>query len=300
MPELEIPRIVIGGTRSGAGKTMLTIGLMRALKELGLKVAPFKIGPDYIDPMFHGIASERSSRNLDSYMMDAPALLESFSRGCEGADIAVVEGVMGLFDSHNGVDEAGSTAQVAKIIGAPVILIADCSKIARSAAALVQGFKSFDSELNLRGAVLNKIGSSRHKDKVVAAVSGLAGVEVIGAIPNDSTLKYPQRHLGLVPAHELEMDIDRLASFVKKHLNLDRVLQIAGSAPSMQIPELEAPLKHEGGTKVGVLYDDAFRFYYPETLRQISERAEPVFIDSIRDRKLPKLDFLYIGGGFKA
>ncbi|MFQ5800519.1 MAG: AAA family ATPase, partial [Candidatus Hydrothermarchaeales archaeon] len=173
MTELKIPRIAIGGTSSGAGKTVLSIGLMRALKERGMEVAPFKVGPDYIDPMYHNVATERISRNLDGFMMNTSAVLESFVRGCGEAEIAVVEGVMGLFDSHNSVDEKGSTAQIAKILGAPVILVADVERIARTAAAFAYGFKNFDENLNIAGVVLNRVGSARHKRKVKTAIERL-------------------------------------------------------------------------------------------------------------------------------
>jgi cobyrinic acid a,c-diamide synthase len=298
MQSLKIPRIVIGGVSSGAGKTVLSIGIIKALNDSGLGVAPFKIGPDYIDPMFHKAAIGRSSRNLDGFMMDSPALLGSFARGCKGVDIAVIEGVMGLFDSHDGVDEKGSTAQVGKFLRAPVILIVDVKKTARSAAALVHGFQTFDPDLKVAGVVLNRVGSPRHEDKVRAAVERLAGIEVLGALPYDPSLHMPERHLGLVPIHEIEKDMNTFSNFVSEHIDLNRVVEIARSAEAIRVPKVRERDKKSTAKRVGVAYDDAFRFYYPETLRQISETATPVFIDAINDKKLPSVDVLYLGGGF--
>ncbi|MFQ5887216.1 MAG: cobyrinate a,c-diamide synthase [Candidatus Hydrothermarchaeales archaeon] len=298
MTELKIPRIVIGGTSSGAGKTVFSIGLMRALKTRGMEVAPFKVGPDYIDPMYHKAAVGRPSRNLDGFMMNASVVLKSFARGYEGADIAVVEGVMGLFDSHDSVDEKGSTAQIAKILGAPVILVADVERIARTAAAFAHGFKSFDENLNIAGVVLNRVGSTRHKRKVKTAIERLAGLEVVGALPKDALLHVPERHLGLVPIHEVDEDIATLASFVEEHVDLGRILEIAKTADRVRLPEKREIQNKRSGKRIGVVYDSAFRFYYAETLSQISSMATPVFIDALEDKKLPEVDVLYIGGGF--
>lgn len=298
MAELKIPRIVIGGTSSGAGKTVFSIGLMRALKAHGMEVAPFKVGPDYIDPMYHNVATERSSRNLDGFMMNPSAVLESFALGCKEADIAVVEGVMGLFDSHDSVDEKGSTAQIAKILDAPVILVTDVERIARTAAAFAHGFKSFDENLNIAGVVLNRVGSARHMGKVKTAIERLGGLEVVGALPKDASLHLPERHLGLVPIHEVDEDIATLASFVEAHVDLGRILEIAKTAAKVRLPEGKEIHNERSGKRVGVVYDNAFRFYYTETLSQISSMATPVFIDAVDDKRLPEVDVLYIGGGF--
>jgi cobyrinic acid a,c-diamide synthase len=248
--------------------------------------------------MFHKAVIGRSSRNLDGFMLDPDAILMSFARGCIGMDVAVVEGVMGLFDSHDGVDEKGSTAQVGKILRAPVILIVDVKKTARSAAALIHGFQTFDPDLKVAGVVLNRVGSPRHKEKVQAAVEKLAGIEVLGALPSSSSLHMPERHLGLVPVHELEKDVNALSNFVCDHVDFNRVIEIARSAEALRIPK---PIERDEkftDRRVGIAYDAAFRFYYPETLRQISEIATPVFIDALNDKKLPSVDVLYIGGGF--
>ncbi len=292
------PRIVVGGVSSGAGKTVLSIGLMHGFKERGLSVAPFKVGPDFIDPMFHRASTQRLSRNLDSFLMNRQDILESFARGCRSADIAVVEGVMGLFDSIDATSEVGSTAEVAKILSAPVILSVNVAKTARSAAAVVRGFRDFDSELNLAGVVLNSVGSKRHREKVTEAVEQLTGVEVLGVLPKTDDLHLPERHLGLVPVHELKSDFQALAGVVEENVDVDRIIEIAGSAGPMDISESEPQACERTKAKVGVVFDNAFRFYYAESLSRIEARAELVYIDALHDKKLPRVDSLYIGGGF--
>ena len=298
MTECVVPRIVIGGVSSGAGKTVLSIGLMQSFKRRGLSVAPFKIGPDFIDPMFHRAVVGGPSRNLDSFLMNRQDILESFDRGCRGGDIAVGEGVMGLFDSVDATSEVGSTAEVAKSLRAPVILSVNVAKTARSAAAVVQGFRDFDSELNLAGVVLNMVGSKRHRDKVTEAVEQLTGVEVVGALPKTKELHLPERHLGLVPVHELKSDFQALTSVVEEYVDVERIIEIAGSAEPLALAETLRESSTPEKTRVGVFLDDAFRFYYADTLSQLETGANLIFIDSLRNKKLPAIDSLYIGGGF--
>jgi len=297
MREVNTPRFVVAGTNSGAGKTTLSIGLMSALQKSGLNVAPFKVGPDYIDPMHHKAAVGCYSRNLDSFFMDPLTIVDSFERGSKGRDIAVVEGVMGLYDGIDALSETASTAEVAKILKAPVILVVDASKSSRSVAAVVKGFKEFDPNVKLKGVVLNKIGSERHKGKVSSAVEHYTGIEVLGALPKDEGMHLPERHLGLVPAHELKKDISIIAKNIEKHINFGRLGEIAKSASAIKF---DYPPKKTIKTekKVGVVYDSAFRFYYAETLEQLSQYATPIFIDALNDKHLPEVDLLYIGGGF--
>ncbi len=298
MADYNIPRIVVGGTSSRSGKTTVSMGLMRALMESGLNVAPFKVGPDYIDPMFHKNVTGNWSRNLDSYMMGRSTLRRSLYDGSCGSSIAVVEGVMGLFDSHDSISEKGSTAEVAKILKAPVILVVDVGRTARTAAAIVKGFKGFDRSLNIRGVVLNRVGSSRHEKKLRESIEGLAGVSVVGAIPKDPSISLPERHLGLVTAHELEKDIKSLASKVGSHIDVEKIIQIAGTAEEIKIPEVSVKVNEASDKNVGILYDSAFRFYYIEAIEQITRKADLVFVDAIDDKRLPDLDVLYIGGGY--
>ncbi|AGK61960.1 hydrogenobyrinic acid a,c-diamide synthase (glutamine-hydrolysing) /cobyrinate a,c-diamide synthase [Archaeoglobus sulfaticallidus PM70-1] len=300
---MDIPRIVIAGIKSKVGKTMISIGLMRALTNRGYKVQPFKVGPDFIDPGFHNIATGRKSRNIDSFMMDSYSIIETFERNCKGADIAIIEGKTGLFDSHDAIDERGSTAHIAKILRSPVILVADVERMSRTAAAMIYGYKEFDKYVNIEGVILNRIGNPRHLKRVVLAVEKLSGVRVIGAIPREN-IDMPYRHLGLIPAHErqeYEMLFDRLADIVEKNVDVDRIIEISCNAESLEDVKpnpLFIPAEKRVGV-AGVIQDKPFSFYYEDNLDALSARGiELKYIDSLNDKKLPEIDFLYIGGGF--
>ena len=197
-----VPRIVIAAAASGAGKTTVAAGLIAALRRRGLAVQPFKCGPDYIDPSYHERAAGRPCRNLDAWMLDGAQLLEGFSRACRDADIAVIEGVMGLFDGSDWHDERASTAQIAKLLAAPVLLVVDIGGAARSAAAVVMGCQHFDGDLALRGVVLNFAGSEGHAKGCAEAITTMTGLPVLGWLPRDSGLQIPEQHLGLVPGGE--------------------------------------------------------------------------------------------------
>src|SRR6202167_1487306 len=198
-PVRNIPRIVIAGAASSVGKTTITAGLIAALRQRGLVVQPFKCGPDYIDPSYHERAAGRPCRNLDAWMLNDSQLVEGFTRACQDADIAVIEGVMGLFDGSNWHDERASTAHIAKLLGAPVILVLDIAGAARSAAAVVLGCQHFDSDLLLRAAVLNFAGSEGHAKGCGEAIEATTGLPMLGWLPRHSGLQIPERHLGLVP-----------------------------------------------------------------------------------------------------
>lgn len=293
-----VPGVVIGGVSSGVGKTLVAIGLMNAYSDRGFKVAPFKVGPDYIDPMFHRAATGNSSRNLDSYIMGREGVRRSYLQGIKDADIAIIEGVMGLYDSHDAIDDVGSTADIAKTIKAPVVLVVDVARVARSAGAMVKGFKDFDRELDFRAVILNKVGSDRHFMKVKTAVEKLANVEVVGALRKDSSLHIPERHLGLIPFHELENDISLVGKAVSDNVDLDRILEIARDAKNISAARSVKEVIGKSKLKVGVIFDSAFRFYYPETLEGFQSSGIIHYIDSLKDSKLPEIDLLYIGGGF--
>jgi len=299
---VDLPRVLIAGVKSKIGKTMISIGLMRALKNRGYVVQPYKVGPDFIDPIYHFYATGRYSRNLDDFMLDEQTLLETFQRNFRGADIAVIEGKTGLYDSHDGVDERGSTARVAKILKAPVVLVADAERIGRSLGALLMGYKLFDKEVDIRGVILNRIGSQRHARKVKAAAEVLAGFEVLGLIPRRDDIDMPYRHLGLVPAHERErIDelIDRLAELIERYVNVDRIVDMAFNADDLEPVECDEMFFREiPKVTVGVVRDKPFCFYYQDNVDAISAKARVVVVDSIRDKRLPDIDALYIGGGF--
>lgn len=301
---MNLPRIILGGTSSRAGKTLVSIGLMRALRSRGYKVQPFKIGPDFIDPSYHKFATGMPSRNLDSYMMKNRDIVEVFQRNGKNADIAVIEGVMGLYDSHDAMDEKGSTAEVAKILKAPVIIIANVERISRTAAAFVLGYKLFDKAVDIKGVILNRVGSEKHAQKARLAVEKLARMEVVGVMPRSESARIPERHLGLVPAYEMkavEKLFDFLAEFIETYVDVDRILEIANAAS--ELPEVKENAlyhpKNNYGVRLGVMRDKAFTFYYEDTLDAFAASgAKLIYINSFKDKKLPDIDALYIGGGF--
>jgi len=241
--------IVIAAPMSGSGKTTVTLGLMESLKRRGLNVAPFKVGPDFIDPGWHRAVTGRPSVNLDGWMCPEGFVRETFALHAEGCDIAVIEGVMGLFDGIGASSDEGSTAQVAKILDAPVVLVVDAKSQARSAAALVQGFARFDPNIRVAGVIFNNVGSDNHARILREAVeSSVAGVRVLGCIPRDERLRIPSRHLGLVTAEENSLPDEfreRLASMIGEHVDLEEILSLGGQVSTLNSP-LSLALSHEG------------------------------------------------------
>lgn len=298
---MDVPRVTIAGVKSKVGKTTIAIGLMRALVRRGYVVQPYKVGPDFIDPIFHYFATKRHSRNLDDFMLSRYDIIESFERSFRGADIAVIEGKTGLYDSHNALDEKGSTASVAKILRSPVVLVADAERINRSISAMLLGYKLFDSDVDIRGVILNRVGNPRHAFKVKRSVEILAKMRVLGLIPRGD-VDMPYRHLGLIPAHErdeIEDVIDSLADLVERYVDVDKIVEIAYSAPKMEEVQVNPVFDEERScVRIGVVRDKPFCFYYQDNLDALSSKAEVVVIDSLKDRRLPKVDALYIGGGF--
>jgi cobyrinic acid a,c-diamide synthase len=301
---MHIPRIILSGTSSWAGKTVVSIGLMRALRNRGLDVRPFKVGPDFIDPSYHHYATGRYSRNLDAFMMTPQDILCTFQRSAEGGDIAVIEGTMGLYDSYHPIDEKGSTAHVSKILKSPVILIANVERIARTAAPLVLGYKVFDKDVDIEGVILNRLGNPRHAMKAKLAVENLAKMRVIGVLPKDERVFIPERHLGLIPAYErkkLNKLFDDLAEVVESYIDVDAIIKIAEQAKSMRKVKqnpIFAPNKSIN-VRLGFIRDEVFTFYYQDNIDAFAANgAEIIYINSIKDRRLPDIDALYIGGGY--
>jgi cobyrinic acid a,c-diamide synthase len=290
-----LPAVVIVGTHSGVGKTSVTLGLIGALTRRGLTVQPFKIGPDFIDPLHHTHASGRAARNLDGWMLDPKTNLERFARATADADVAVIEGVMGLFDGSEGSSERGSSAEMAKLLGLPVILVIDASAMARSAAALIHGFASFDPKLRIAGVILNNVGGEAHAGMIRQAVAG--SVPIFGAIPRVPDLVVPERHLGLHLPHEARQGyVQTLASLVDAHTDIDGLLQ-AGRIARPAPPPATGPAPPR--VRVGVARDEAFCFYYVENLELLQQAgAELVEFSPIRDPLPGDLDGLYIGGGY--
>ncbi len=305
MTQTQVPRLVIGGATSGVGKTTIAVGLMAALTRRGLRVQPCKVGPDYIDPSYHTVAAGRPSRNLDSWMLSEETILELFGRASEGADVAVVEGVMGLFDGLSGLEEIGSTAHVAKLLRAPVLLVLDVGRMARSAAAMALGYATLDPELRLAGVVLNRVGGARHRDWTREAIEGLTKVPVLGSLPEEHDLELPERHLGLIPTCErqaLDAYLEKLVSLVELNLDLERILTTASDAAPLPLPS-PALFAARAGTlrvRIAVAKDEAFSFYYADSLELLAEAgAEMVNFSPLHDRRLPEgTQGLYLGGGF--
>ncbi|MFZ5631812.1 MAG: cobyrinate a,c-diamide synthase [Bacillota bacterium] len=298
-----MPRIVIAGVHSGVGKTTVATALMRTLARSGLKVQPFKVGPDYIDPGYHTEATGRFSRNLDAWFLGDDGVREMFIRSAAGADISVIEGVMGLYDGRGSGGE-GSTAHVAKVLGAPVILVLDARSMARSAAAMVLGYKNFDPQINLCGVILNRVGSQRHFLLLKDAIQSSTGVSVLGRISYSAGMELPERHLGLLPTAEknnLAPLLDLMAHKIGEELDLEGLVQLAKKAPALPPPAVrvfpETPA--DPAVRIGLVLDDAFNFYYRDGLDFLSALGAEIVPCSALEGKLPPdLDGLYIGGGF--
>ncbi|MGQ9903512.1 MAG: cobyrinate a,c-diamide synthase [Anaerolineae bacterium] len=310
-----IPRLVIAAPYSGSGKTTLAVGLMAALAE-SRRVQAFKVGPDYIDPMYHHIATGRPSRNLDTWMI-APAQVKAlFARATADADIAIIEGVMGLFDGYEGASETGSTAEVAKLLGAPVILVMDVSRMARSAGAMALGYKAFDTRLNIAGVIANHAASAQHARWVTQAIES-AGLRVLGCVPRDERLRVPERHLGLRTAVERQAEArdfaHQAAQIVRSHLNVEELIEIARSAAVSATPTTHTAADRESAqiawppahtqaplARIAVARDEAFCFYYEDNLDLLrSAGAEIVYFSPLRDADLPPgTQGVYLGGGY--
>jgi len=301
-----IPRVVVGAPCGRSGKTTVTLGLLAALKSRGIRVQPFKKGPDFIDPGWMTMVTGRPCRNLDSFMMTKQVILDSFMTSAADADIGVVEGAMGLFDGVD-IEGSGSTAEIAKSIAAPVLLVVDTTRMTRSIAPLVKGFTSFDPNLTVAGVILNKVARPRHEAMLREAVEKYCGIPVLGVIPKGRQFTIPDRHLGLVPAAErddLAASVDEIGKAAIRFFDMDRILEVAASAPllsSSGFRRIFCRRSDQNGQKpvVGVFRDRAFTFYYPENIEALEEAgARLVEIDAINDQVLPGIDALYIGGGF--
>lgn len=301
--QYQIPRLVIGAGQGRSGKTTFTLGLLRALSNRGYHVQPFKKGPDYIDPSWLTFACGGiSCRNLDAFMMDRTQIKSTFIKHSLNSDISIVEGAMGLFDGLD-VEGSNSTAEIACLLDAPIILVVNCQRITRSVAALINGITSFDARLKFGGVILNNVARARHQNIMTASIEKYCNIEILGILPKSSDIEIPDRHLGLIPAGEMESlqkRVDKLGSLVGDNVNLERILEIAKNAAALDGEIKSAPVINvEKKCRIGVLRDRAFSFYYPENIEALQEAgAEVVYIDSMHDAHLPAIDGLYIGGGF--
>ncbi|RLG12129.1 hydrogenobyrinic acid a,c-diamide synthase (glutamine-hydrolyzing) [Candidatus Pacearchaeota archaeon] len=295
-----IPRILISSHKGGAGKTIFTIGLISAFKSLQIKLSTFKKGPDYIDAGWLSKFSQTLCRNLDLFLFDEKDNLYSFYIGSQGSELAIIEGNRGLFD---GLDVFGScsTAKLAKVLKTPVILVLDCTKVTRSLAALVKGFIEFEEDVNIKGVILNKIARTRHENVIRSSIEYYTDIKVLGVLPKLKSLPY-ERHLGLITSFEYNEKIflKELARAIKENVDIEKILKYSKEAP---ILEIEIPKEEEKtefkNIKIGVFKDEAFQFYYPENLEAfIKLGAEIKYINALKDKSLPNISALYLGGGF--
>lgn len=303
---VSIPRVVVAAPASGAGKTTVATGLMAALGARGLVISGHKVGPDYIDPTYHALATGRPGRNLDAFLVGDELVGPLFAHGAQGADVAVVEGVMGLFDGRGATDEA-STAHVARLLDAPVVLVVDATAQSSSVAALVHGFATYDPRVRLAGVILNRVGSPRHEQILRDALAS-SGLPVVGALPRDADVHVPSRHLGLVPAQERDVAardaVARLGALVERFCDVEAILRIALAAPACAVsawsPDdaVGVPLRRR--PVIAVAAGAAFTFSYAETTELLmAAGADVVTIDPLQEERLPHgTGALILGGGF--
>jgi cobyrinic acid a,c-diamide synthase len=300
--KLRIPRLIITGTHSGVGKTTVTLAILAALKARGRQVQPFKVGPDFIDPSHHAAVTGRPSRNLDGWMLEADVNRGIFTRAATDADLSIIEGMMGLFDGSSPVSEVGSTAELAKQLDAPVLLVVDGSAMARSAAAMVSGYANFDPALRVVGVLFNRISSDGHYRLLKEAVEQETDVAVVGYLRPDQAVTITDRHLGLEMAMEQGKDqlYRRLGKAVVETIDLDRIEALALSSGELTATVSQPAKKNNDRmVRIGVAQDQAFCFYYPDNLELLEAAgAELVKFSPLNDQVLPDVDMLYLGGGY--
>lgn len=299
------PRIMIAALRGGSGKTIITLGITSTFKKRNKKISTFKKGPDFIDAGWLSFASGYPCHNLDPFLMNNEVILDSMKNNSKGMDISLIEGNRGLFDGMN-ADGQYSSAELAKLTKAPVILIVDVTMSTRTVAALIMGCQHFDPELDIAGVILNRVAGQRQKNLITDSIKKYCGINVIGAIPKLRDNPFPERHMGLVPHLEstfAKEAIDWARSIVENHIDMEAVMEIAKKAaplPVSRFTESTSTFRDKSPTcRIGIIRDRAFWFYYPENIDLLKELgAEIIEIDSISDNSLPVIDALYIGGGF--
>lgn len=304
--EKHYPRLLIAGTHSGVGKTTITLGMMRAFVRRGLTVQPFKVGPDFIDPGHHHQAARRPSHNLDSWMMVSDAVPELFEHAARGTDLSIIEGVMGLYDGITGQSESGSTAELAKCLRCPVILVVDASAMARSIAAMIRGYQEFDHGVDLVGVIANRVSGPGHFEYLKEAVEKYTTTRLLGYLPPSREIGIPERHLGLHTALETTdpYPYDRIADLMEKTVDLNAVLDVAHRADPL--PEYNAVLFGQEASAsskdltVAYAWDKAFCFYYHVNLELLENRGcRLIPFSPLQDQELPQaIDLLYLGGGY--
>jgi cobyrinic acid a,c-diamide synthase len=297
-------RLVLAGTGSAVGKTTIATGIMKALSD-EYAVQPFKVGPDYIDPTYHTLATGNYSRNLDSFFMTDGQIRQGFERGIKisDADFGIIEGVRGLYEGISATGDVGNTASIAKALDAPVVLILNSRSLVKSAAAVVLGFKALDPTINIQGVILNQVKNRKHYLKTKEAVEILAKTEVVGGIPRSDAIRVEDRHLGLVPAVERENilgSINKWGEMVKDYIDLDNLISLMKDANKLPLGrESLWETQNRQKVKLGVAMDEVFTFYYRDNLDALEEnQAELVYFSPFHDEELPDVDGVYIGGGY--
>ena len=292
-----LPALLLAAAQSGSGKTTIACGLLAALRRRGLSVQGYKVGPDYIDPGYLSAASGRPAHNLDTWLTGSEAMKRIFAETAKEADVAIVEGVMGLYDGGQG--GVSSSAAIARELGLPVVLVVDAKAMGESAAALALGFREYDKSVDIAGVILNRVGSDNHRRLITEAMERL-GLPVVGALPRDEAVSVSERHLGLLPKDENEdgTQMDKLAAIIEKCVDLDALLQIAARSAAVAAADGDraaAPAK----VRIAVARDKAFSFYYPESLAELERAgAELVFFSPLADAAVPNACGLIFGGGF--
>jgi cobyrinic acid a,c-diamide synthase len=302
MASTSIPRCIIAAPHSHAGKTTVTLALLAALARRGLRVAPFKVGPDYIDPQLHRRAAGCPSYNLDTYLVPTAHVLEMFCRVACVADIAVVEGVMGLFDGSSPTSRVGSTAEVATLLQAPVFLVIDAAGMAASVGALIRGFRTYDPEVRVAGVILNRLGGEGHYRYLVPAIER-EGVAVLGYLPKQAELGIPERHLGLLPAAEEDRVtplLERVVALAEAHLDLEAIIRLATATPALTPVAPLAQSRTIPRIRLAWAQDEAFHFAYQENLDRLhAAGAEILPFSPLHDDRLPdRIDAIWLSGGF--
>ena len=304
-----LPRLVIAGVASGVGKTTIASGLMATLAAQGLRVQAYKVGPDYIDPTYHHAATARPSYNLDTWLSSQTMVRQRFDAGMRNADIAIIEGVMGLFDGRRKTRDRASTAEIARLLNAPVLLVIDVSQMGQSVAALVNGFRHLDPRVQVVGVILNKVASADHEATLKHAIAEWTGTPILGAIRRDTLLSLPARHLGLVPAPETTVEVQALGDGIRRAVDIEGIVRLARSAgplpelitdTGVQEGEAFPCLQSVSPIRIGLALDAAFSFYYPETLETFAKMGvEIIPFSPLKDSSPPDgADLLYFGGGF--
>ncbi len=296
-------KILIGGTQSNSGKTTMTASILRALSTGGLKIAPFKAGPDYIDPMFHKYVCGSPSHNLDTFMLSPETVNFLFQKHSAGTDISIVEGVMGLFDGL-GTEHRGSSAYLSEIIDAPVVLVANGKGMSRSVAALIQGYANFEKNTKVRGVILNNVVGDRHYGLLERAINENCDVKCLGYMPPNPEIEIKSRHLGLIPVEELpdfEKKLEIMAKMAEDNIDLDAFVDLAQDFEAKELPDPGEAVEGIGeGLRIAMAMDSAFNFYYDDNLLLFKQAGvELIEFSPMKDKRLPEnIDGLYLGGGF--